>query len=158
MEQHPEWTTKYRLFANHGQAMDVIADKLSQECGLTLRAIPVWMGSGRMGYAMVFPDGSMGPKELTRENVESLKKMERFLKSAGILEMDGFKLEHLYSALCLGHYDEPPEMARKPLPQGWAAKTDEDLHNVLVELKEKRRESAKGSRRCVPSDHQVPNH
>ena len=53
MEQRPEWTTKYRLFANHGQAMDVIADKLSQECGLTLRAIPVWMGSGRTGYAMV---------------------------------------------------------------------------------------------------------
>ena len=147
VEIDDEWMRTCHPFLNHNKAMNVIAAKLFQECGLDLRATALWVGSGEMGFGVVFLDDSITPKKRTAEDAEKLKNLEKRSVEMGISEQGGPKFERLCSALCRGYHDEPAKMARKPPPPGW----DRDSRLLLL-MQELRKKRGNGKGRCVPSD------
>jgi nucleoside-diphosphate-sugar epimerase len=49
IENDFEQMKSYNILSGHDKAMDTIAEKLERESGLTVRAIPIWVGSGHLG-------------------------------------------------------------------------------------------------------------
>ena len=121
--------------------MEAMAKKLSRESGLTLRALPLWLGSGRMGWGIVFTDDSMAPENRTSEGTKQLGNLERCMNSMGISEDDGPNLERLCSAMRLGYFYEPAKMTKQPPPPGWDRDVIGGVSRVLREVRTKLKDS-----------------
>lgn len=115
--------------------MDAIAKELSDSCGLTLHAIPLWVGGGHMSYGMTFFDNSMAPEYRTPGDAERLAELERLLESTGISKTPKPKFELLCSAAYRRYPLEPTKMAERSPPPGWNGL---ELISIMQELKEKR--------------------
>ena len=94
------WTRSYTLFRNHSQTMDVIAKELSNNCGLTLHALPLWVGGHHMSYSMVFFGDLITLEKCTPEDTKKLVKLEQLSQSMGISETQEPKFKLLCSAAC----------------------------------------------------------
>lgn len=132
----PEWARSYLFFINHIRAMDTIAKELSDSCGLTLHAIPLWVGGGHINYGMTFFDGPVALENRTPEDAGRLAELERLLESMDILMTPKPKLELLCSAACRGYPVEPPEMAEQSPPDS-GQNSGRDLALLVQELKER---------------------
>ena len=66
----------YRILLDHDKAMGSTAEKLSRKSGLTLRAIILRLGSGHIGYGVIFADDSMAPEKRTSEGSKELDNLE----------------------------------------------------------------------------------
>ena len=144
VSRYPKWAATYELWENHDKAMDEIADELSQGSGLTLHAIPIWVGSGYTGYSVVFPDGTMLPEKRTLKDAEGLMKLEERLKSMGIAEPGGPKFEKVCSMASRRYFDEPRRMVKKQPPPGWKERDDE-YTSLVLELEKLRKKYRKGA-------------
>jgi hypothetical protein len=76
LRNYPEWSKVYHLFNNHWAAtVNVVAQDLSNFCGLTVYADRIWTGGGCIGLWMVFMGNYMAPDIHTPEDDEE-KKLE----------------------------------------------------------------------------------
>ena len=121
--------------------MGSTAEKLSRKSRLTLRAIILWLGSGHIGYGVVFADDSMAPEKRTSEGAKELDNLEQCMKSMEIQEKDGPKFELLCSAARWGYADEPRKMASQPPLPGWGRDNVAEIYAVMQELRDKLRDS-----------------
>lgn len=125
------------MFINHYEAMDALAEELSNNCDLPLHAIPLWVGSHYTGYGIVFFGDSMAPKQRTPEDTEKLNKLERLLESMGILKTEKAKFDVLCSAACRAYPVEPPLFANRPPPPDWERNKGHELMSLMDELMER---------------------
>ena len=138
VKKYPGWLKSYSLFANHFEAMDVVAEELSSRCNLTLHALPLWVGGHHIDYGVVFFDDSMTPEKRTPQDTENLEKLEGLLESTEISYTPKANFEKLCSAACRKYPVEPVGMASRPAPLD---ATERDLgYEILIFVKGLREE------------------
>jgi len=142
--KYPQWARSYNIRTNNPKAMNAIAKELSDNCGLTLHELMVWVGGGHMSYGIVFFDDSMNPENRTPEDAEKLEILERLLESMDILETPKAEFKMLYSAMFEEDLDgpevdhnEPEEMANKPPPPSAQRYDGNELLRLTEELRKK---------------------
>ena len=154
INKYIKWTRSYTLFRNHGQAMDAIVKQLSNNCGLTLHALPLWVGGHHMSYSIVFFGDSIALEKCTPEDTRKLVKLERLLQSMGISKTQEPKFKLLCSTVCQVYHNKPPEMARQQPPPDWRWNRGHELICLMNQLstkhplhkqKSKKRSQEKGS-------------
>ena len=119
LTKHPEWIKPYDLFETHFAAMTLVAQDLSDFCGLTVYADRIWTGGGCLGLGMVFTGVSMGDEVRTPEDSEKLKKLEQQLVDLKLVKTP--ELEILSSATYPPHYNEPFHISMQDSPAPFGA-------------------------------------
>lgn len=140
----PDWARSYSLIDNHFEAMEAIARRLSGSCGLTLYALPLWVGGGHMSFGIVFFDSSVAPANRTPEDAEKLVVLEQLLESTGISKTPKAKFELLCSAAYGGYPLESPEMAKRDPPLDWERNRGHEIISFIREFRRKMRSQREG--------------
>ena len=99
--------------------MGAVAKELSDTCGLTPHAIPLWVGKGDMSYIwhVIFRQlPTVAPENRTPDITENLVELERLLESMGVSIAPKAKFGLLCYTTYRGLPVEPLEMVRRPPP------------------------------------------
>ncbi|KAF9647128.1 hypothetical protein BDM02DRAFT_3188214 [Thelephora ganbajun] len=137
VDKYPEWERKYKFYRNHFIALDAVAQELSQNSGLTLHSIPLWVGGHCISHGMVFYGANMAEEDRTPEDNEKLKILEELLVSMGISVGPNPKLGLVCSAACLNYPVEPPEMEMRSPPPGLEMRSGDGVDILRKEINER---------------------
>jgi len=134
VRKYPGWARTYNIFDNHFEAMDAIANEVSEESSLALHALPLWVGSHYTSFGIVFFEDTMAPGKRTPKDTEKLRKLEGLLESMAILGTEKATFGLLCSAACREYPVEPPELMRRPPPLDCARDRGHELMCLMDEL------------------------
>ena len=139
LRKHPEWRSTYTLFGNHWAAMSVVAQDLSDACGLPIFAGRIWVGGGSTALGLVLMGTFMGVKNRTPEDDQRLKDLEQNLVTPKLVSTP--ELEVLCSATFPPHLNEPLHISLRPAPKNFSP------GEILRSIKYWKRQSRRKERR-----------